>query len=107
MKLKTLWSDPVGWAEKFAKTPLMVFVWTIVHSVLVSAGLILIYYGTKIFDEVGLSRAYAILEGGIPILLLGVVLPSMYLYAIYRILKILREKELKLEKMETPPEDIL
>lgn len=47
------------------------------------------------------------MEGGIPILLLGVVLPSMYLYAIYRILKILREKELKLEKMETPPEDIL
>jgi len=92
MKLFTpLWSDPVGWAEQVAKTRLRVFLWTFVHIGFVAGGLAGIYWLLhKLHSDSDIS-AYLILIGACPIVFIGIVYPAMYLYAMYRLLKIVRE----------------
>jgi hypothetical protein len=85
-----LWSDPAGWAEGVAKTKLRVIVWTIVHALFVSGGLSSIYWlAHKLPADLNLGW-FPILMGAFPIAFIGVVFPAMYLYAMHRLLKMLR-----------------
>jgi hypothetical protein len=88
MKLITpIWSDPIGWSEQVAKTPLRVVSWIIVHIILVVFGLTLIYLYVRSDLDPGL-KLMIILGAGSPIFFIGVVFPAFYLYAIYRLLKL-------------------
>jgi hypothetical protein len=95
MKLITpLWSDPVGWAEQVAKTKLRVLIWTLIHVCFVSAGIFSIYWLLQKLpaDPAGSTLSvYPILTGACPIIFIGVVYPAMYLYAMHRLLRMVKE----------------
>jgi hypothetical protein len=86
-----LWSDPVGWAEGVAKTRLRVCTWIFVHACFVLGGLFGIHWlARKLPTDLDLSW-FAVLAGAFPIVFVGVAFPAMYLYAMHRLLKIVRE----------------
>jgi hypothetical protein len=92
MKLITpLWSDPVGWAEQVAKTRLRVFIWTFIHICFVSGGIFGIYWLVQKLPADSNLTWYAVLMGACPIIFIGVAFPAMYLYAMHRLLKIVRD----------------
>jgi hypothetical protein len=93
MKLITpLWSDPVGWAEQVAKTKLRVFLWVLIHIGFVAGGLAGIYWLLpKSHVNSDVSPYLLILSGAGPIVCIGIWFPAMYLYAMYRLLKIVKE----------------
>ena len=92
MKLFTpLWRDPVGWAEQVAKTKLRVVLWIFVHIVFVAGGLVgILCLLRKLHGDSDIT-GYLILVGAFPIILIGIGYPAMYLYAMHRLLKIVRE----------------
>jgi len=93
MKLITpLWSDPVGWSEQVAKTRLRVLIWTFVHVGFVLGGIFSIYWLLRKLPTDSHLSLFAILMGACPIVFIGVGYPAMYLYAMYRLLKIVRER---------------
>ena len=77
-----LWSDPVGWSEKVVKTDLRVFIGMLIQLTAILLGLHKMT--PNAFTTSGAT--------GI-ILLFGVIFPCMYLYAMYRLLKIIKEKD--------------
>jgi len=89
-----LWSDPVGWAEGVAKTRLRVCTWIFVHACFVLGGLFGILWLAqklqKLPADINLSW-FPVLIGGFPIVFIGVIFPAMYLYALHRLLRIVRE----------------
>jgi uncharacterized BrkB/YihY/UPF0761 family membrane protein len=104
MKWTPLWSDPVGWSEKVAKTKCRVFIWALIHLCFVSFGLVAIYWlQQKVYEfpDEFRDRAslYAVLAGAWPILFIGVGFPAMYLYAMYRMLTMLKAQK------QTSPDD--
>ena len=76
-----LWSNPIGWSEKIAKTELRVLICWMFHIIFVCLVL------RKNYE---LDQTIAILP---LIVIFGLVFPCMYIYAIYRLLKVIREKE--------------
>lgn len=89
--IKPLWSDPVGWAEQVAKTKLRVFLWVLIHIVFVSIGLAGTYVLLQKGDVDADVGPYLIPALAGPIVIIGIYYPAMYLYAMYRLLKILKE----------------
>ncbi|MEI9478008.1 MAG: hypothetical protein WCO26_15720 [Deltaproteobacteria bacterium] len=99
-----LWSDPVGWSEWVAKTKLRVFIWTLVHAVFVFGGLFAMHLMLRHFPsstEDDLSTLVALSAGALPIVLIGIGYPAMYLYAMFRMIKMLKGQE----SQNTAPED--
>lgn len=94
MKLiKPLWSDPVGWAEQVAKTKLRVFVWILIHIVFVATGLAGAYVLLQKTRGDADVSPYLIPALAGPIVIIGIYYPAMYLYAMYRLLKIVKRAE--------------
>src|ERR1019366_3128125 len=76
-----IWSDPVGWSEKVAKTKFRVCLWTVIHLCFVLFGLFAIYWLLQKVDAFQNSRALillAVFAGAWPILFIGVGYPAMY-----------------------------
>src|SRR5690348_640239 len=91
MKLITpLWSDPLGWADQVAKTKLRVFLWTFIHVLFVAAGIVAIYWLVQKAPADSPDTWLAVSAGACPIVFIGVLYPAMYLYAMHRLLKIVR-----------------
>ena len=95
-----LGSDPVGWSEKVAKTKLRVLIWSLIHLVFVLFGLCASYWflqkAYEFPDTFRDGRALvllAVFSGASPILFIGVAYPTMYLYAMYRLLAMLKEQK--------------
>jgi uncharacterized membrane protein YcjF (UPF0283 family) len=91
-----IWSDPVGWSEKVAKTKFRVCLWTVIHLCFVLFGLFAIYWLLQKVDAFQNSRALillAVFAGAWPILFIGVGYPAMYLYAMHRLLTKLKTQE--------------
>jgi hypothetical protein len=89
-----LWSDPIGWAEQVAKTKLRVVLWILIHILFVAGGLASIYrLLSKLHGDSDVT-AYLILVGACPIIFIGIGFPAMYLFAMYRLLKVVREAKL-------------
>jgi hypothetical protein len=74
-----------------AKTRLRVLIWTLIHVCFVSGGLLGIYWMLQRLPADSNLSLSAILMGGCPIVFIGVAYPAMYLYAMHRLLKIVRE----------------
>lgn len=86
-------SNPVGWAEQVARTKLRVFSWILIHIGLVAAGLAAIYWLLPKPHVDSALTPYLFLAGAGPIVFIGIWYPAMYLYAMYRLLKIIKEAE--------------
>lgn len=92
MKLITpLSRNPVGWAEQVAKTKFRVFLWILIHIGFVAAGLGGIYWLLPKPHIDSPVTPYLFLAGAGPIVFIGIWYPAMYLYAMYRLLKIIKE----------------
>ncbi|HLX72958.1 MAG TPA: hypothetical protein VKV04_25315 [Verrucomicrobiae bacterium] len=92
MKLiKPLWSDPVGWVEQVAKTKLRVFLWILIHTLFVAIGLVGTYTLLQKADVGADVSPYLIPALAAPVVIIGIYYPAMYLYAMYRLLKIVKE----------------
>ncbi len=87
-RMTALWADPIGWSEGLAKTKIHVFIWTLIHLVLVLAGFLM------------MGNFDLAMRGASPIVFIGVFFPSMYLYAMYRLLRMIRERETKQQNKE-------
>jgi hypothetical protein len=92
-----LWSNPVGWSEQVAKTKLRVFLWTLIHLCFVSGGFVGFYWSLQVIykfrDTPSLIPSMtflALVAGACPIVFIGVVYPAMYLYAMHRLLVMLK-----------------
>jgi len=85
-----LWRDPVGWAEQVAKTRLRVLIWTFVHVCFVSGGILWIDTRVQQFSATSHGVWFAVLIGASPIALIRIAYPAMYLYAMHRLVKIVR-----------------
>ena len=95
MKITPLWKDPVGWAEQAAKTKMRVLIFTLVHLGFVVVGLGGIFWASGTVDVLNnptLRRLVPIVVDAGPILFIGVGYPAMYLYSMYRLLRIIREE---------------
>lgn len=88
-----IWSDPVGWSEWVAKTKLRVFIWVLVHLCFVSFGLFAMYWLLQKVDGFRENRELVLLAlsgAAWPFVFIGVGFPAMYLYAMHRLLVMLR-----------------
>ncbi|MCX7017136.1 MAG: hypothetical protein NTW86_32000 [Candidatus Sumerlaeota bacterium] len=94
-RINHLWDDPVGWSERAAKSGLRVFATAFLHlaGVLVALFMIgfFVHLETKRGDTNTLGLILAL--GGLPIIFIGVALPAQYLYAMHRLLGMLKERE--------------
>lgn len=75
----TLWSDPIRWSESVAKTKLHLLAYVLIQAICILYGLYQIHLDNSIST------------GKHIILFAGIIMPSYYLYAMYRLLKFLRE----------------
>ncbi len=85
-----LWSDPVGWTEGVAKTKLRLCLSIFIHVVFVSGGILGTHWVVKKLPADSNLSWLAIMPGGFAFALVGVVFPALYLYAMHRLLKIIR-----------------
>jgi hypothetical protein len=100
-----LWSDPIGWSEAAAKTRLRMFILMSFHIAMTFLGLVIFKMSNDmlfkmsndpdLFGDVRYLRILVVLDGAMGIVLVGMILPAMYLYAMYRLLKIIREEQEK------------
>ena len=94
MKIITpLWSDPVGWSEWIAKSIPQIFIFILIHIGFVFLGFLSI---ANLLNDSTVGSQISMLEiasRGWSIIFIGIFYPAMYLYAIHRLLKILRVKE--------------
>ena len=95
MKWSTpIWSDPIGWSEKVAKTKFRVFIFVLFHIIFVLAGFCGIYLLLQ-RHEFQFDRTLtilALLGGAFPIFVVGIFNPALYLYAMHRLMRIIKEK---------------
>ena len=87
--IDTISNNPVRWAEKVAGSKPRVSLFVLMHC-LGAAGVFCIYWLLAPY-----LHQYPIVSLGPAIILLGiaVVYPAMYLYAVYRLLKVLKDKK--------------
>ncbi len=76
-----LWSNPIGWSESVAKTKLHLFAFILIQAICILYGLYQMHLDSSIST------------GKHIILFAGIIMPSYYLYAMYRLLKLLREND--------------
>ena len=91
-----LWKDPVGWADQIAKTKRRVLIFSLVQVVFVGGGLGCIYWisgDVEVLQNPRLRRLVPILVGAGPILGFGIGYPIMCVYALHRLLLIIRSEK--------------
>jgi hypothetical protein len=86
-----LWSDPVGWAEGVAKTKLRLCLSMLLHVVFVSGGILGTHWLMQKLPADSNVNWLVIMPGGFVFALIGIILPATYLYAMHRLLKIVRQ----------------
>lgn len=88
----SLFSNPVKWAEQVAKTKLRLVVTSLINFVLVV--FLFWLHHLIISSHYGLELDFIkYIAGQQMIMFFAVILPGFYLYAIYRLLKIIKENE--------------
>lgn len=97
-----IWRDPIGWSKWVGRTKWHVFAWSMVHVAFTGAGLLVIGLSLKFYPKIPVSEEasfspfyFVILLGAMPIVLVGIAYPVMYIYAIYRLLRIVDDEQTK------------
>ena len=91
-----IWSDPIGWSEKVAKTKFRVFIFILAHASFTIAGFFMIYSLLQRIHEFHsdcILTILALLGGAFPIFVVGIYLPALYIYAMHRLMRIIKEQE--------------
>ena len=89
-----IWKDPVGWAEKAAKSKLRVIVWILIHTLVIAGSLACIYSLLRRLHADSEAWVSFIHLGAGPIIVVGIILPANYLYVQFRLLKLLSEQKI-------------
>jgi len=90
-----IWSNPVGWARKVGQSRTKVFIWILIHVAFVAFGFLSIHFLTGKIQNDNFSNdainnqltIMAMIPAVGTIVFIGVFLPGLYLYAIYRLLQ--------------------
>jgi hypothetical protein len=86
-----IWSNPIGWSCGVGRSRARVITFIIIHIAFITFGLWSIYVLTRLLQKDDftdqLSWMSAVLVGAMPIFFIGVFYPTLYLYAIYRLLQ--------------------
>lgn len=95
MKFSPIWKDPAGWIDLFAKTRVRVTLWSIFHFIGLIGGLYTFLNLETLLKDVYAAqtttlRIISFLANAVPLIILGGLLPSAYLYVAYRLLKMNR-----------------
>ena len=88
----SLFSDPVKWAESVAKTKVRLMLYIVVHCGLLIAGLWHLHDSMSSKGLITDVSYTELLSFSIPILIYGAIFPSMYLYSMYRMINVIKEK---------------
>lgn len=91
-----IWSAPVGWCDWLAKTKRRVCIWVLIHLGFVLSALSFLYWLILQFDDIQDLHELALIvlsNAAWPILIIGVGFPAMYLYAMHRLLFMLRTQQ--------------
>jgi hypothetical protein len=87
-----IWKDPIGWARYIGNSKKRVYLWCLIHLLFVSYGFWEIY-NRLVRMNIDSYRLISTLRfGAIPIFYIGVFFPVLYIYVIYRLLKIIDQK---------------
>jgi predicted membrane protein len=94
MKTTLLWKDPVGWSEGCSKTPIRILITIMFHAALVFAGIYQVgKFATYEISQTQEISSLTLAVFSLPIIMIGIWMPALYLYAMYRLLKTIREKD--------------
>jgi len=90
----SMFSEPIKWSNSIAKTKFKVFLFSLVHFAFITWGLHSIYETTTLTpDSASLSFGDFLLFKGVWFYFIGVAYPTMYLYVIYRLLKVIKQTD--------------
>ena len=97
--MHSLAKNPQAWAESTAKTKTRVIISILTQAITILIGLTTIYVLVDIFCSTDSTKSlipYAIMLGSTIIIGFGIILPSMYIYALYRLLQHIEEKKINI-----------
>ncbi|GAA0350447.1 hypothetical protein GCM10009092_13550 [Bowmanella denitrificans] len=88
----SLFNDPIKWAESAAKSKVRLMLSIALHFVLVLGGLWVLYDSIPLKPQLNGLSYIEFISSSSPIFFMGALLPSMYLYSMYRMTKTIKEK---------------
>ena len=87
-----LFNNPIRWAESVARSKARLMLSIALHFALVLGGLWILYDSILLKAQINGLSYIEFLSSSSPIFLIGLFLPSMYLYSMYRMIKTIKEK---------------
>ena len=89
----SIFSDPVKWAESAAKSKARLIIFIVSHFGLFLAALWTSYDSIVAKNRISDLSYTEFLVSSSQIVFIGAIFPSLYLYSMYRMIKIIKEKD--------------
>ncbi|MFD3352053.1 hypothetical protein [Alteromonas macleodii] len=89
----SIFSDPVKWAESAAKSKARLIIFIVSHIGLLMAALWTSYDSIVAKNRISDLSYTEFLVSSSQIVFIGAIFPSLYLYSMYRMIKIIKEKD--------------
>ena len=89
----SIFSDPVKWAESAAKSKARLIIFIVSHIGLLMAALWTSYDSIVAKNRISDLSYTEFLVSSSQIVFIGAIFPSLYLYSMYRLIKIIKEKD--------------
>ena len=89
----SIFSDPVKWAESAAKSKAGLIIFIVSHIGLLMAALWTSYDSIVAKNRISDFSYTEFLVSSSQIVFIGAIFPSLYLYSMYRMIKIIKEKD--------------
>lgn len=89
----SIFSDPVKWAESAAKSKTRLIIFIVSHIGLLMAALWTSYDSIVAKNRISDLSYTEFLVSSSQIVFIGAIFPSLYLYSMYRMIKIIKEKD--------------
>ncbi|MEC8373355.1 MAG: hypothetical protein VX078_00880 [Pseudomonadota bacterium] len=89
----SIFSDPVKWAESAAKSKARLIIFIVSHIGLLMAALWTSYDSIVAKNRISDFSYTEFLVSSSQIVFIGAIFPSLYLYSMYRMIKIIKEKD--------------
>ncbi len=89
----SIFSDPLKWAESAAKSKARLIIFIVSHIGLLMAALWTSYDSIVAKNRISDFSYTEFLVSSSQIVFIGAIFPSLYLYSMYRMIKIIKEKD--------------
>lgn len=89
----SIFNDPVKWAESAAKSKARLIIFIVSHIGLLMAALWTSYDSIVAKNRISDLSYTEFLVSSSQIVFIGAIFPSLYLYSMYRMIKIIKEKD--------------